>query len=59
MLRLYNFARVYVDNVIIYSSSLKKHLRYLNEIFSLFKRINIVIKSSKIFLNYSIIAFLN
>lgn len=59
MLRLYNFAKAYVDDVVVYSSILKEHLRYLNEIFSLFKQINIVIKLSKIFLNYFIIALFN
>ncbi len=60
MLFLYNFARVYVyNNVIVYSSNLEEYLYYLNKIFNLFKRINIVIKSSKIFLDYSIIILLN
>lgn len=59
MLRLYNFARVYVNNVVVYSSNLEKHLRHLNELFNLFKCINIVIKSSKIFLDYLIIALFN
>ncbi len=56
MLRLYNFAKVYVDDVVVYSNILKEHLRHLNEIFKLFKRMNIVIKLSKIFLDYFIIA---
>lgn len=60
MLLLYNFARVYVyNNVIVYSSNLEEYLYYLNKIFNLFKRINIFIKSSKIFLDYSIIILLN
>lgn len=60
MLFLYNFARFYVyNNVIVYSSNLEEYLYYLNKIFNLFKRINIVIKSSKIFLDYSIIILLN
>jgi len=59
MLRLYNFVKSYVNNVVVYSSILKEHLRYLNKIFKLFKRIKIVIKSSKIFLDYFIIALLD
>ncbi len=59
MLCLYNFDKVCINNVVIYFSILKEHLRYLNKIFNLFKQINIVIKLSKIFLNYSIIALLD
>lgn len=59
MLRLYDFAKIYVNDVIIYYSILKEHLRHLNEIFKLFKRMNIVIKLNKIFLNYSTIALLD
>jgi hypothetical protein len=58
MLRPYDFARAYVDDVVVYSSSLEEHLRHLNEIFSLFKRMNIAIKPSKTFLGYPTIALL-
>lgn len=59
MLCLYSFAKVYINNVVVYFSILKEHLRYLNKIFNFFKQINIVIKLGKIFLNYSIIALLD
>ena len=55
LLRDYFFAREYVNDIVMFFSSLKKHLRHLNEIFALFKRYNIVIKSFKTYLDYSIV----
>ena len=60
ILRKYrHFAKTYVDDIIVFSNSLKKHLRHLNQIFVLFKRMNIIFKINKIFFDYSIISLLD
>ena len=57
ILRKYrNFVRAYVNDIIMFSNSLENHLRYLNQIFVLFKRMNIIFKNNKIFLDYFIIS---
>jgi hypothetical protein len=58
ILRKYrHFAKTYVNDIVIFFNSLKKHLRHLIQIFVLFKKYNIVIKTSKIYFDYSFIAF--
>ena len=60
ILRKYrHFAKVYVNDIVIFFNSLKKHLRHFTQIFALFKKYNIVIKAPKIYLYYFLIAFLN
>ena len=60
ILRKYrHFVKAYVDDIVIFFNSLKKHFRHLMQIFALFKKYNIVIKTSKIYLNYSFIVLLN
>ena len=59
LLRDYLFAREYVNDIVVFFSSLEKHLRHLNEIFALFKRYNIVIKSFKTYLDYSTVQLLD
>ena len=54
-----HFARAYVDDIVVFFNSLEEHLRHLNQIFALFKRMNIALKASKIFLDYSIISLLS
>ena len=54
-----HFVRVYVDDIVMFFNSLKKHLRHLNQIFVLFKRMNIAFKFFKIFLNYFTISLLS
>ena len=47
-----------MNNIIIFSYILKKHLRYLQSIFELFQRKHVNLISIKLFLNYlSIILF--
>ena len=46
------FAKAFVNDVVIFSSSLIKHASDLHMIFSLFTQINISIKASKAFLGY-------
>ena len=53
-----HFARAYVDDIVVFSNSLEEHLRHLNQIFALFKRMNIALKASKTFLGYPTISLL-
>ena len=53
------FVRAYVNDVVIFFNSLKKHFRHLTQIFKLFKKMNVIIKISKTFLKYSTIALLD
>ena len=59
ILRKYrHFVKAYVDDIIVFFNSLKKYFRYLMQIFALFKKYNIVIKTSKIYLSYLFIVLL-
>ena len=56
MLRSYrDFSRVYMNDIIVFSKTLKKHIVHLRQIFQLFanKRVNLTLNKS--FLNYSFI----
>ena len=60
ILRSYrHFYRTYIDNIIIFFTSLKKHLTHFRLIFSTFEKMNIYLLSRKSFLNYSSIQLLN
>lgn len=50
--------RVYINNIVVFSKTLKEYLEYLIKVFRLFKRINILIKLSKIYLDYSLVVLL-
>ena len=52
------FARTYVDDIVMFSHSLKEHLRHLNQVFALFDKLNIALKPSKTYLNYPTISLL-
>ena len=53
------FARVYVNDIIIFFNSLKKHFRHLTQVFKLFEKMNVIIKINKTFLKYLTIALLD
>ena len=53
------FCRAYVDNIVIFSTSLKKHLSHLRFIFSTFEKMNIHLSSRKSFLDYPFVQLLN
>src|SRR2546427_13290808 len=53
-----NFARCYIDDIIIFSKILKDYLGHLNIIFSLFNEIGICLKDTKTYLGYSSIILL-
>lgn len=54
----WDYAKVYMNNIIIFSRSLKDHLNHLKVIFELFASLWILLSSSKTFLNYSFIILL-
>ena len=53
------YSRAYVDDIIIFSKTLKKHLRHLIEVFDTLNVNNIFIKSTKTFIEYFIVNLLN
>lgn len=46
------FARVYVNNVMIFNHTLKKYITYLHIIFVLFELFDIILSLKKFFLDY-------
>jgi hypothetical protein len=59
ILRLYRqFARCYVDDIIIFFKNFQEYIEYLDMIFELFNRIGIIFKNSKIYFGYPSIILL-
>ena len=52
------FTRVYINNIVMFNKTLTKHIDHLRKIFRLFEKMNIVLKSSKIYFDYFIVALL-
>ena len=52
------FVKIYVNNIIVFSQTLKKHIKHFTKIFVFFDQMNIVLKSFKIFLRYSFVSLL-
>ena len=50
-----NYVRNYIDDIVIFSKFLKKHVQHLHVIFQLFSDLNISLSLKKIFLEYSIV----
>jgi len=60
LLRTYQiFAKVYVNNIIIFFKFLNKHVLHLRQIFNMLAINNISIKLEKVFLEYLIVRLLN
>ena len=53
------FAKTYVNDIVVHSNILQKHLIHFKQIFDMFKINNIFIKSKKIFIDYFIVHLLN
>lgn len=53
-----NFAKAYIDDIVIFSKSLKNHLSHLKKVFDILKANNISIKSTKSFIEYLSVLFL-
>ena len=58
MLREHPYARAYIDDVVVFSNSLKEHLNHLSKIFALFESWNITLKASKTYFGYLSISLL-
>ncbi len=52
------YAKVYMNNIVIFSHTLKKHLKHLHIIFSLFRKLCVCLTSTKSFLEYSFVFLL-
>jgi hypothetical protein len=53
ILRSYRqFIRYYVDDIVIFSKTFEEYIGYLDTIFELFNRIEIIFKESKIYFDY-------
>ena len=53
------FVKVYINNIVMFSKILKKHLTHLYKIFKLLDLFDIRFSSKKLYLKYSIVALLN
>ena len=53
-----DYSRVFINDIVVYSKTLKNHIKYLHAIFNLLKSFNISFNSDKSFLNYSSIQLL-
>src|SRR5947207_2186529 len=53
------FICCYIDDIIIFSKTLKNHFKHLNIIFNLFDKMKIILKEVKTHLNYLLIILLN
>ena len=53
-----DFARAYIDDVVIFSKSLDEHVAHLRKIFQLFKDFNIAINPKKTYLGYPSVTLL-
>ena len=49
----------HVDDVVVFNQILRYHVEYLNHIFNLFEKMNIVLKFSKSYIGYPTIVWLN
>ena len=52
------FVRIYVNDIVMFNHFFEKYLRHFNQMFSLFVKFNITLKSFKTYLKYFIISFL-
>jgi len=52
------YARAYIDNIVIFSNTLKEHLKHLHNVFVTLKRMRICLSSEKSFLTYLFIQLL-
>lgn len=60
MLRFYrSFARVYVNNIVIFNKTLNKHVEYIYTIFDLLNNKKVILSTKKIYLEYSIVILLD
>ena len=53
------FARIYIDDIIIFSTSLQNHIRHLNTVFQKLAEYNVTLSPKKFFLEYPFIVLLS
>ena len=53
------YARAYIDDMVIFSATLENHIRHLRAVFKLFVKYNIAINSKKAFIDYLFVKLLN
>src|SRR5436190_22457056 len=53
------FTHCYINDIIIFSKTLKNHFKHLNTVFNLFNELRITLKKVKIHLDYLSIILLN
>ena len=53
------FCRVYIDDIVIFFTSLEKHLKHLNLVFQVLSDMNIHLTSAKAFLEYPSVQLLD
>ena len=53
------FCRAYINNIVIFSSSLKEYIRYLIQVFQVLNEMNIYLALNKTFLEYSFMSLLD
>src|SRR5204863_10035025 len=53
------FICYYIDDIVIFSKTLKNHIKHLNTVFNLFDELKIIFKKVKTYLNYLSIILLN
>jgi hypothetical protein len=58
ILRKYSWVKKYIDDVIVFSKTLKEHLKHLNQLFALFEKLNITLKTKKTYFEYFSISLL-
>ena len=59
VLRSYDFAKAYIDDIVVYFKSQQEHFTHFRQIFSVLKNNNIFVNSKKIFIEYSSIYLLS
>ena len=53
------FVKTYIDDVVIFNKTLKKHTSHFEHVFNLFDKMNMALKLSKSYIGYPTIALLN
>ena len=59
ILRSFHFARVYVNDIVVFSKIMNEHLEHLQDVFRILKKNNISINSKKAFFDYSSVTLLD
>ncbi len=56
--REYSWVKTYINDVIVFSKTLKKHLEHFTQLFALFEKLNITLKTKKTYFDYLNISLL-